>query len=368
MQKSLREHSSLIMGALILFVALGLFLCLSLSAQAATGTLGTETPYIYCTYTNSEGKEVDGNKLDAGTYKVTFNIKDMTSASVLQVTASYADTVTVDSSTVAQLTDTNTDFSSMGYLASDGNIVFGYVSNANDTSALTVEGTALFSLDVTFAEACDAADVITIASDPNLTFALADYGDGYDDEYAIDIDETTSYPGKRYQMLSDVSPESGYTVSGTLVLAQDATGACDKAILAYGTYTIDVYSDSERTALVTSVQSTCADGVNSFVIDGLSDGTYYATVSGEYSISLENITIIVSGADITDVVVPIVACDMNKDSTVSTEDAKVVYKAAASGDLKEYCDFNGDSIASAEDVKVVLKFAAGTNLPAITVQ
>ncbi|MGN1328238.1 MAG: hypothetical protein ACI4V4_00895 [Eubacterium sp.] len=368
MQKSLREHSSLIMGALILFAVLGLFICLPISAQAATGTLGTETPYIYCTYENAEGKSVDGNSLEAGTYKVTFNIKDMTSASVLQVTASYAETVTVDDSTVVQLSDTDTNFSSMGYLASDGNIVFGFVSNADDTSALTTEGTALFSIDMTFAEACDAADVITIASDPNLTFALADYGDGYDDEYAIDIDEATDYSGERYQMLSDVSPSMGRTVSGTIVLAQDVTGACDKAILAYGSYTIDVYSDSERTTLVKSVQSTCADGTNTFVIDGLSDGTYYATVTGEYSIDLENITIIVNGADIIDVVIPIVACDMNNDGTVSTEDAKVVYKASASGDLKEYCDFNGDSIASAEDVKVVLKFAAGSNLPALTIQ
>ena len=368
MQKSLREHSSLILGALILFVALGLFLCLPLSAQAATGTLGTETPYVYCTYKNSDGKEVDGNKLDAGTYEVTFNVKDMTSASVLQVTASYADTATVDSSTVAQLTDTNTDFSSMGYLASDGNIVFGYVSNADDTSALTTDGTALFSLDVTFADACDAADVITIASDPNLTFALADYGDGYDDEYAIDIDEATDYSGARYQMLSDVSPSVGHTVSGTIVLAQDVTGACNNAILAYGEYTIDVYSDSERTALVTSVQSTCADGVNSFVIDGLSDGTYYATVTSTYSIALDNVTIIVSGADITDAVIPVVGCDMNKDGFVSAEDAKIVYKAAGTGELAEYCDFSGDGFASAEDAKVTIKFAASYYLPELTIQ
>lgn len=365
MQKSLREHGSLIMGALILFVALGLFLCLPLSVQAATGTLGTETPYIYCTYTNSEGKEVDGNKLDAGTYKVTFNIKDMTSASVLQVTASYAETVTVDSSTVVQLTDTNTDFSSMGYLASDGNIVFGYVSNANDTSALTVEGTALFSLDVTFAEACDAADVITITSDPNLTFALADYGDGYEDEYAIDIDEATSYPGNRYQMLSDVSPESGHTVSGSIVVMTDATGAT-LGSSAYGEYTVDVYSDLERSSLVTST-TTINNEKNLFTLEGLADGTYYATISSTYAIP-RNVTIVVNGADIDAGDIPVICCDYNTDSTVTADDVKYVYGAAATGTLKEYCDLNSDGIASADDAKVVYAFAASSSYKDLVIE
>lgn len=367
MQKSLREHGSLIMGALILFVALGLFLCLPLSAQAATGTLGTETPYIYCSYTNSEGKEVDGNKLDAGTYKVTFNIKDMTSASVLQVTASYAETVTVDSSTVVQLTDTNTDFSSMGYLDSDGNIVFGYVSNANDTSALTVEGTALFSLDVTFAEACDAANVITIASDPNLTFALADYGDGYDDEYAIDIDEATSYPGNRYQMLSDVSPESGHTVSGAVEVASDATGASAGFCVA-GEYTIDLYTDAEKATTPISTTSAFADGVNTFAFEGLSDGTYYATITSAYSVVRDNVTIIVNGADITNAVITVVPCEFDGNGLITSDDAKFVFKAALNPETKEYCDFDNNGVATSDDAKYVYKMSLNSTLPELVIQ
>lgn len=367
MQKSLREHSSLIMGALILFVVLGLFLCLPLSAQAATGTLGTETPYIYCTYTDSEGKEVDGNKLDAGTYKVTFNIKDMTSASVLQVTASYGETATVDSSTVAQLTDTDTEFSSMGYLASDGNIVFGYVSNADDTSALTADGTALFSLDVTFAEPCDAAKVITVASDPNLTFALADYGDGYDDEYAIDLDESTSYSGERYKMLSDVSPEMGHSVNGTIEVASDATGASAGFCVA-GEYTIDLYTDAERATTPISTTSAFADGVNTFAFEGLSDGTYYATITSAYSLVRDNVTIIVNGSDITNAVITVVPCDFDGNGLITADDAKFVFKTVSDSTNKDYCDFDNNGVVTADDAKYVYKMASGSTLPELLVQ
>ena len=184
-----------------------------------------------------------------------------------------------------------------------------------------------------------------------------------DNPYSFKLERATTVSA-----LAESAAPTGFNVSGTIVLAQDANGTHSSNILAYGEYTIDVYSDADRTELVTSVTSTCADGVNSFVIENLADGTYYATVTSTYSIALENITIVVNGAEITDAVIPVVGCDMNKDGFVSAEDAKIVYKAAGTGALAEYCDFSGDGFASAEDAKVTIKFAASYYLPALTIQ
>ena len=184
-----------------------------------------------------------------------------------------------------------------------------------------------------------------------------------DNPYSFKLERATTVSA-----LVESAAPTGFNVSGTIVLAQDAKGAHSSSILAYGTYTIDVYSDADRTQLVTSVQSNCADGVNSFVIENLADGTYYATVTSTYSIALENITIVVSGAEITDAVIPVVACDFDENSLITAADAKVVYKAAGTGQLKEYCDMDGNDTVTAADAKIVFKFAAGSNLPALTIQ
>lgn len=369
MQKSLKQYCPLIFGGLIFTAVLTLLLCLPLSVYAATGSLGSETPVVYCTYKDTDGKEVDGNKLGAGTYEVTFNVKDMSSASVLQITASYPESVTVDSSAVNQLSDADTNFSSMGYLASDGNIVFGYVSNAEDTSALASEGTALFSVDMTFSEACDTdgdgfidPDVdglITAASNPNLTFALADYGDGYDDEYAIDISTDTSYNGERYQMLFDASPSSGHTVSGSIVVMSDTTGATN-GVSAYGEYTVDVYSDSDRSDLVTSATTDNEVGNNKFTTEALSPGTYYATITSQYAIP-RNVTIVVEDNDIDAGQIPMIPCEFDGNGGITADDAKFVYRAASTKEGIEYCDFDGNGGVTADDAKLVFKFATSTD-------
>ncbi|MGN1328239.1 MAG: dockerin type I domain-containing protein [Eubacterium sp.] len=241
-----------------------------------------------------------------------------------------------------------------------------------DTSVLTInvpEGCSVIVNNDAYTKpiALTTDEYVTITATPAEGYEFTGFQVGEeviaDNPYSFKLERDTTVTA-----LVEASAPTGFNVSGTIVLAQDVKGTHDKNILAYGEYTIDVYSDSARTELVTSVTSTCADGVNSFVIENLADGTYYATVTSTYSIALENITIVVSGAEITDAVIPVVGCDMNKDGTISAEDAKVVYKAASSGALKEYCDINGDGIVSAEDVKVVLKFAAGSNLPALAIQ
>ena len=84
-------------------------------------------------------------------------------------------------------------------------------------------------------------------------------------------------------------------------------------------------------------------------------------------LTLENVTIVVDGEDITDAVIYVVPCDYNGDGMVSVPDAKFVYAAAGTGANAEYCDLNGDTMVSVPDTKIVYKFAAGAVLAPQTI-
>ncbi|MDD6728440.1 MAG: carboxypeptidase-like regulatory domain-containing protein, partial [Eubacteriales bacterium] len=326
------------------------------SAQAAEGTLGTESPYIYCTYTDADGNSADGNNLSAGTYKVTFNIKDMASAAVIQLTVSYADTVSVDSSTVTQLSDADTNFSSMGYLASDGNIVFGYVSNEDGASALNAEGTALFSIDMTFSQACDAADVITISSDPNLTFATADYGDGYDDEYAL-VDAFDGYNGSLYLMTADVSPASSFDISGQITIATDITGA--STTIGIVGINVSVLKDGSTVAQATT------DENGNYTLSAVPAGEYTMLISGDTTVDRE-VTLIVTESKTVDSV-GIVVCDYNRDLYFNSYDTVTFVKGL--NEYNVYCDLNGDDYVNSYDTLVFINFLDKTiNYDDVTLQ
>lgn len=58
----------------------------SITPLAAQGTLGTEQPHLSCTFTDSEGRAVDGNALSAGDYTVSFTLSGMQSFAVMQYT------------------------------------------------------------------------------------------------------------------------------------------------------------------------------------------------------------------------------------------------------------------------------------------
>lgn len=350
--------------AVSMFIMLVLFICLPHEALAAAGTLGTESPEIICTYTNSEGTEVDGNTLEAGTYNVSFVVKGMSGISVAQVTATYTENATFASEPVALLSDADTTFSSEGYVVGDGNLVFGFVSNNADASAVNPEGTILATFSVTFASACDAADAITVSTNPNHTFILADYADGYDDEYAL-VDSFYGYNGTLYLMASDVTPSVvvGHNVSANLVVMTKANGTTNN-VAVNGEYTIDVYSDSARETLVTSVKSvnTTVDEINtnSFVIEGLTDGTYYATISSDYSVTRDDITIVVNGADLAGTNIPVLACDFDSSNTIGAADAIPLYKAASSGSTNMIYDLDGSNTVSAADAIILNSCASGT--------
>jgi flagellar hook assembly protein FlgD len=339
------------------------FLTLPFIANAQTGTLGTESPEIYCTYT-SDGTTVDGNDLSAGTYEVSFYVSGINNISVIELTASYDDSVTVNETPNALMTDTLSGVQSMGYIIGDGEMVFGFVSQNSDTTSCGGEDLLIASVEMTFSASCDAQNVITVQTDPNLTFIQADYNDGYDDCYSLDA-VAPDYSGNVYAMTCDISPNFGNSVSGTIVVMKNNKGETNN-VCAYGEYTIDVYSDSNRTDKVTSVTSSYQtnenyENVNSFNIDGLGSGTYYATISSKYAITREDITIIISGKDITNVVIPVIACDYDQDSGISSLDASVVFSASAGKfSDSDYCDLDGDGGISSLDASIVFACSAGS--------
>lgn len=351
-----------------LISAIFVFICLPQITSAATGTLGNEEPYVYFTYENAEsGETADGNQLDAGTYNVSIHLSGMANSSIVQVTGTYdTELASVASTPTAILSDTVTDMESMGYILENGNIVFGFVST-NDACSVLGDDVVIAEIQVTFVQACDAETVISVSVSPNLTFAQADYGDGLDDEYSLtaDADKDVNYTGTLYPMTCDVTPAFGYDVSGSLVVMINSNGDTN-GVPVYGEYTINVYSDAERTDLVKSVKSVESENANSFVIDGLANGTYYATVSGGYSVARRDITIIVNGSDISGPAIPIMACDFNSDGAVGTNDAIRIYQqASGGGDL--YCDLNGDNAVGTNDAIILYSCATAGNIVPITI-
>ena len=161
-------------------------------------------------------------------------------------------------------------------------------------------------------------------------------------------------------MTCDVSPSTGHSVNGSLVIMTDAKGNTANSPV-YGEYTVNVYSDSARTELVGTTTSSLKDGVNAFSIDSLKDGTYYLSISSDYAIARNDVTVIVNGADITDAVIPMMACDFNGDGGISATDATPVYKAATSKNPSLLFDLNGDGGISATDATIVYACASGSN-------
>lgn len=352
-----KKQVGVIFGTLAFLVFVALVVCLPRTSYAAA--LGTESPNVYCTYTDSNGKQYDGDKLPAGTYDVSIYLEGVTELSVVQVTSTYSSDVSVKSEPKALLSDKVAGVSSMGTVTNDSNLVFGFVSDADTCSSVTKDGTLLATFSVAFAKDCDAADVISVSTDPNKTFVLANYNDGFDDEYAL-VTKSADYPGSLYLMTCDVSPSTGHSVNGSLVIMTDAKGNTANSPV-YGEYTVNVYSDSARTELVGTTTSSLKDGVNAFSIDSLKDGTYYLSISSDYAIARNDVTVIVNGADITNAVIPMMACDFNGDGGISATDATPVYKAATSKNPSLLFDLNSDGGIYATDATIVYACASGSN-------
>lgn len=159
-----------------------------------------------------------------------------------------------------------------------------------------------------------------------------------------------------------------HNVTANIVIASNASGAT-KGTPVYGTYTMKIFADAARTELVDTVESVYdADAAVNTVTAALEDGTYYVSLSSDYMIARDDITIVVNGADIEGQQIPVVPCDYDKDGYITADDAKTVFVAAGTGNLAEYCDLDGDGYATADDAKTVYVFSAGSILPALTIQ
>lgn len=360
-----------VVSFMALAAAVVLLFCSPSTSYAAT--LGSEEPYIYFEY-EKNGKAVDGNQLNTDTYDVNIWVKGVEAISTLQVTANLDSTVTCAPQPSALMSDEIADVVSMGYVINDSDIVFGFVSDNAECSQINKEATLVASLSMTFAQAGDAADHITVSTNPNYTFVQTNYNDGYDDSYAL-VQEFEGYAGKLYSMTSDVSPvvdvPSAHSVSGSIVIMTNGIGDTAGNAVS-GEYTVDVYSDEARTQLLKTVKSTEKVDennlkTNNFVIEDLEDGTYYLAISSQYAIKRRDITLIVNGADIVADPIPMIACDYNGSGSISAADALVVYTNAA-GSQDSFCDLNGSDSVSAADALVVYTCASGGTLNSITIK
>ncbi len=349
------------------FAALIMFICSPQTVKAQSGTLGDEVPYVYFTYQRADDETlIDGNNLQAGTYNVSIHLTDLTSISVFEVTASYDTQLSsVASSPASLISETRSDMESMGYLLSDGNIVFGFVSTNADCSALP-DDAVIASFEMTFTQACNANDIIDVSINPNLTFAQVDYNDGYDDEYSLtkNDEKDSTYVGTLSIMTCDVAPASeGYNVTGSLVIATTSAGAT-KDCAVNGTYNITVYDESG--AEVANKDFVMSSDSNTFTLT-LAPGTYTATISSEYAMTRDDITIIVTNSDITYGSIPIIACDFKTDRTININDVTQVYQQAV-GNKDSRFDLNGDGNVNVADAVIVYACSVQTSMDPITIQ
>lgn len=367
--KAKANNSSALVGILVFIAVMLIFISIPFVSYAQTGTLGTASPEVYCTY-EKDGEQFDGNALPAGTYDVSFILSGLTDTSVLQVTATYdTDQVTVADSPSALLSDNaDSQFDSIGYKLSDGNIVFGFISTNDDCSSVDENGQVIATVSMTFASDCDpdADNLIVVSENPNHTFAQADYGDGFKDEYAIVDDGVSSvegYDGTLYSMKCDVTPSFGVSVAGTMVIMTDTKGSTNGDAV-FNECVIDIYSDEARTEKLQSVTSTVYTDenekiVNSFNIEDLKNGTYYATISSRFAIARKDVIINVTGQDISAGQIPLVVCNFNGDPYITGADAGTIFNNAV-GEKNAYCDLNGDGYVTGADAGVVFG-CAGIN-------
>lgn len=372
MLKCAKKHSLSVLAvavsaAVVMLIAMLAFLAPNLTAFAAE--LGKETPEIYCTYFK-DNEEVDGNKLTAGTYDVSFNVKGVESFSTLEITATYDSSVTIDRASLSLISDNQVDVTSMGSVIDNtsGDLVLGFVSDNANNSSINADGQVIATMSVTFANDCDAEKVITPSANPHHTFVQVDYADSYTDEYSLTSNEDAAdYNGVLHPMTCDITPSKGHSVSGSLVIMTDAENH-NNGTPVYGDYTIKIYATPDMnttepiitTHSVYTAKTENTEASNLFTIDTLPSGTYYVSISSDYAITRDDIVITMGNEDIVDVIIPIVACDFNKDKGVSVGDAGALYMVAA-GESNMYYDLNGDNGVSVADAGIIYACATSDN-------
>ncbi len=335
----------------------------SITPLAAQGTLGTEQPHLSCTFTDSEGRAVDGNALSAGDYTVSFTLSGMQSFAVMQYTMSYdADVLTVNGHSDLlsdSLPDQLRGLGAAGVLVQDGTINFGFITRVDQTAtttAIDAAGQLLLKLQVTVTteEPVDFAKIVTLDTDPNQTFIEADYADYADygmadqDCYAL-VTTFDGYDATLYRMTEDLSPATGHAVTGTVLALANTSGKV--AGSAFTVIGCDVLIDGEVVA------TTGTDGV--FTIPSLAAGTYTATLS--YACGYDrDIEITVANGDVDLGTYGMVVCNFQKDAAINGADYNVYKKCigttSESANYNAACDFNHDGAINGTDFNLYKTF------------
>lgn len=349
MKAKYKFGSGIIAGFLALVIAMTIFIGLPIVSNAETGTLGTESPEIYCTF-SQDGELVDGNELTAGTYDVSFLISGVKNLAVVQITATYDDSmVTVASAPSYSISDDETfPFHTIGYKNENSTIITGFISGNDDCTAISSDGQVLTTISMTFASDCDAADYITVDQDPNHTFVQVDLNDSTSDQYAL-VDSYPGYSGNLYPMSCDVTPviTVEYTVNGQVLIATDTTGTNTTAGIIGITVTV------EKDGLIIAQAVTDENGF--YTLPDIPVGEYTITFSGSTTVDRAGTLTVSSDKAVDSVVtldsVGIVICDYNKDGAFNAIDV-AVFSGSFSGEYNVYCDLNADKGVNAIDAAV----------------
>ena len=318
---------------------------LPVSANAEAGTLGTETPEISCIFTDSTGKNVDGNRLVKGKYTVDIVLTGMKAVSVVELTATYDQSVISAISIKSTYADTHEDMKKGGQKYEGNKLSVFQLSENDDASLIDTNGTVMVSLSVTVASSCDFADVFAFSKDPDFCFIEASFLDGYEECYVLDTSVTTQY--KTYPMTADVSPYyvvTEFDVNGVLSVATDLTGKESTAPASGITATL------KNGDTVVATATTGADG--SYKFADVTAGEYTVTFSGKSTID-RTVTLTVSSDkanydQITLDNIGVCVVDFNKDTRINTTDVALFSKAKP--------DLNHDGTFDESDVVIFKTF------------
>lgn len=302
---------------------------------------------IYCTYVDEAGNQVCGDNLEAGTYDVSFYTNNVATISVIEITATYNTGVV----TINGVNNSIDSMTSMGTVNNNGNFVIGYVADGNYTN-VNAEAQHIATASVTFNQACDANDYITVSDNPNLTFIVADSSDSnYDNEYAlVTNDEFPDYTqGRLTKMYCDVSPAmagSGYDISGYVDISHDTVGTASGIGLVG--ITVDVL-DADGTVIATDV----TDQNGAYTLTAVPAGTYTLSIHGDTTVDRWVPLVINESKDL--VRIGIVMCDYDKNGSIDSYD-KTVFLASISGEYYVYADFDGNASIDSYDKTTFLPF------------
>lgn len=320
---------------------------LPISANAEAGTLGTETPDISCVFYNKTNlnKQVDGNRLSAGKYKVDIVLSGMKAVSIVELTATYDQSVITNLEITSTYADSHSDMKEGGRKFEDGKVSVFQVSENDDASAIDTNGTVMVSLSVTVASSCDFADVFAFSKDPNLCFVEASYLDGYEDCYVLDLTKETTF--KKYLMTANASPDftvTEFDVSGILTVASDVTGTASTAPVSGVTAVLKKGDEVVKTV------TTQADG--SYVFAELTEGEYTVTFTGDSTIDRTiNVNVALNKANYDQITIDnvgICVVDYNKDNRIDATDVALFSKAKP--------DLDGNGAYDDNDVAIFKTF------------